>query len=134
MRQWEIQVSIYEELTGYYHLSSMVGDRIYDRVPQNSDYPYLVLGDDTSLPWDTDNTTGSENTLTLHVWSRYYGRKEVKDIMKAIYDCLHRKNIEVSGAHTVLCQHEFSESFLDPDGITTHGVIRFRIIIDYRYS
>ena len=44
--------------------------------------PYVVIGDDTSAQWDTDDTVGSENTLTLHVWSRYYGRAEVKDIMQ----------------------------------------------------
>lgn len=130
MKQYDIQQSIYQALVSDTSLMDKV-EAVYDNVPQDTTYPYVVIGDDTSVQWDTDDTVGSENTLTLHVWSRYYGRGEVKDIMQAIYACLHRRELEVTGAHTVTCEFDFGESFLDPDGITRHGVIRFRIILQY---
>lgn len=153
MRQTGIQQAVYNALIGNPYVSDLVDGRIYDNVPQGTDYPYIVIGDDTTIPWDTDTETGSESTLTLHVWSRYYGRYEVKAIMEAIYTTLHRREgedsqqggltvishsmvingvtVQVPEAHVVLCEHEFSESFLDPDGITRHGVIRFRIVLGY---
>lgn len=132
MRQWEIQKSIYDELLGYYPLTSMVEDRIYDHVPQNTVYPYVSIGDDTSVAWDTDLDNGSETTLTIHVWSRMRGRREVKEVMQQIYAALHKTDLSIVGAHTVFCHFDFSESLLDSDGITRHGVIRFRIIVDNR--
>lgn len=109
---------------------------IYDAVPQVKDsgsdlpFPYVTLGDDTMLDWDTDTSVGKEATITIHSWSRYRGRLEVKDIQGAIYEALHLSQLNVSGYHTVLCLSEYSESLLDPDGLTRHGVQRFRLIID----
>lgn len=107
---------------------------IYDHVPQavdsNSDYPYVVIGDDTSVPFDTDTSQGSEATVTLHVWSRFRGRSETKEIQRAIYDALHRQPIAVADRHTVDVFYEYAETTLDPDGITRHGVIRFRATVE----
>lgn len=107
---------------------------IYDHVPsavdQNDAYPYVVVGDDTSIPFDTDTSQGSEATVTLHVWSRYRGRYEAKQIQRAIYDALHRSRLNVAELHTVEVFYDYAETILDPDGITRHGVIRFRFIVE----
>lgn len=123
MMQEQIQAAIFTRL-------SSVGTPVYDHVPQDTPFPYIVIGDDTSTAWDTDNSIGSESTLTIHVWSRQRGRKEVKEIMADIYASLHRHDVSISGGVLVECAAEFQESFLDPDGITRHGVIRFRLIVD----
>lgn len=122
MMQAQIQAAIFAKL-------QTVGT-VYDHVPQESAFPYIVIGDDTSTPWDTDDSTGSESTCTIHVWSRQRGRKEVKTIMQAIYDAMHRQELTITGGALVECAAEFQESFLDPDGITRHGVIRFRLITE----
>jgi hypothetical protein len=123
MMQEEIQTAIYEAVAA-------IGYPTYDDVPQVTAYPYIVVGDDRSIPFDTDNSVGSETTCTIHVWSQYRGRKEVKEIMRSVYQALHRANLTITGGHLVECQAEFEESFLDPDGLTRHGVIRFRLIVE----
>jgi hypothetical protein len=123
MMQEEIQAAIYEKV-------SAIGWATFDHVPQDTEFPYVIIGDDTSIPWDTDTSIGSETTCTIHVWSRHRGRKEVKEIMRTIYEALHRQEITIIGGALVECQAEFQESFMDPDGLTRHGVIRFRLTVD----
>lgn len=123
MMQEEIQAAIYAKVAA-------IGYPTFDHVPQESAFPYIVIGDDTSIPWDTDNSLGSETTCTIHVWSRHRGRKEVKEIFRALYEALHRAELSIVGGALVECLSEFEESFLDPDGLTRHGVIRFRLIVD----
>lgn len=126
MKQLEIQTAIYSRLT------SQLSEPVYDNVPQDPTLPYVVIGDDTSIPFDTDLELGEEATLTLHIWSRYDGRAEVKGIMSDIYDALHRHSLAVTGADTIDCMFEFSETMLDPDMETRHGVMRFRLLLDYQ--
>jgi hypothetical protein len=131
----EIQKAIYDVLANDYTLSNMVTG-VYDSVPQAEDagsdvaFPYVTIGDDTALDWNTDTSNGKEATITVHSWSRYRGRSEVKEIQGAIYEALHLANITVQGYNLVECWSEYSETLVDPDGLTRHGVQRFRLIID----
>lgn len=117
-------------------LNSQLNVPVYDAVPQavdagdNSAFPYVTIGDDSSSEFDTDTSIGFDTDCTIHVWSRYRGRREVKQIQKAIYDALHLHNLSVSGYHTVMVLFETADSFMDADGITRHGVMVFRIVTE----
>jgi len=102
---------------------------VYDDVPDNALAPYVVIGDDTFIEFDSDDISGFEATITIHSWSTYRGRKEVKELMGSIYNLLHRAEFTVTGYNLVGCDSEFSETFLESDGVTRHGVQRFRILI-----
>ena len=133
----EIQKAVITALKAYAPLAAVLAtaSSIYDNVPQvvdggdSSNFPYVVLGDDTSIEFDTDDTNGHETTITLHSWSRKRPRKETKTIMGHIYKALHKTSLNISGYNTVLIQSEFSSTEKDPDGISTHGIQRFRIIV-----
>jgi len=110
---------------------------LYENVPQkdgqiNADWPFVSIGDDTHAPWDTDDSVGSESTITIHAWARYGGRAAVKAIQAVIYELLHRHelDLEVEGFSAVAVEFEYSEALEDPDGVTWHGVQRFRIYIE----
>lgn len=120
-----IQQAIFTRLKNYAPLTVPV----YDDVPQGADFPYVSIGDDTLIPFDQDACLGAEATVTLHTWSRERGRKQTKMIQGVLYDALHRYALQVDGSHTVDCLWEMSESFLDPDGHTRHGVSRFRVLL-----
>lgn len=113
------------------------GPAVYDHVPQPPDggndawFPYVTIGDNDSSEWDTDTETGLDTAVTVHVWSRQRGRMEAREIQGAIYDALHRNDsLAVTGQDTVLCQQEFAQVLVDPDGKTRHGVQRFRLVTD----
>lgn len=130
-----IQAAVYVALTGNAALMDLVTG-VHDAVSQPADsgsqlaFPYVVVGDDTHIPFDTDTSVGADTTITIHVWSRHEGRKEVKEIQGAIYDVLHRQSIPITGFHLVGIDWLGSESFTDSDGLTRHGVQTFRITVE----
>lgn len=121
--EFEIQRAIFTRL------SNILSIPVFDNVPDNAVAPYIVIGDDTMIEFDSDGGLGFEATLTIHTWSKYRGRAEVKGIMGLIYDALHRAEFTVQGYNLLGCDSEFSETFLESDGVTRHGVQRFRILI-----
>jgi len=125
MKQAEIQQAIYDAL------KVATDVPVFDHVPQDTPYPYIVVGDDTSTPFDTDDSQGTEATCTIHAWSQYRGRKEAKALNQVIYDTLHRQTLAVNGAHPVECFQEFEQTLVESDGLTRHGISRFRIIIEF---
>lgn len=120
-----LQQAIYAYLNGFAGLPS-----VYDEVPPNPTFPYIAIGDDTHVPFDTDDSLGSEAIVTIHTWSRYRGRKEAKTIQGIIYQRLTRAPIPVTGFALVTIEFDYSEVLVDPDGITRHGVQRFRVLLD----
>lgn len=111
---------------------------VYDSVPFQPDgtpqvnFPCIVIGDDTLAPWDTDDSLGTSATITLHVWSRYLGKREVKEIQGRIYAALNRQaaNLSAAGYRFVDSLYEFSEIVEEIDGKTRHGISRYRITME----
>lgn len=128
----ETQSAIFSRLSSYAPLS---GISVVDHVPQPPDtgsqpFPYIVIGDDSFGAWDTDDSVGMDGEVVIHVWSRERGKKQVKTIQGHIYAALHRHELSISGQLLVTAEFVSSESFLDPDGLTRHGVSRFRVLVD----
>lgn len=121
MSTFEIQRAVFARLTDQLTVP------VFDDVPQGTPCPYVVIGEDDSESWDTDDSLGLDTDITIHVWTEYSGRKQAKDIMAQIYAALNRYELAVNGMYTVDCICEYQDSFLDPDGVTRHGVIRFRL-------
>ncbi|CAB4176547.1 Tail completion protein [uncultured Caudovirales phage] len=121
------QVAIKTALLADATFTASVGTRVYDRVPPDAVMPYVTIGESTAVPFDVKDKTGMDQTLTLHVWSGYQGRKQVKDIGAAIYGVLNRGTLSISGHTFVDCLFEFGDSFEDADGLARHGVYRYRV-------
>lgn len=127
---WPIQKAIFDKLEAVFSDSPppVAGVTVHDHVPPGTQCPYIAIGEDTAIDRGDKTNPGQETTITLHIWSEYRGRREVKQIMAAIYDALHERDLTVSGQNVVLLRFDFSETFLDPDGLTMHGVVRYRIV------
>jgi len=119
--QWELQKAIYSVL------ENALSEPIYDDVPQDASAPYVTIGDATFADFSADNKTGFDCTQTIHVRSDYKGTKEAKIIQGAIYDALNRVELAVTGYTVLGPDIEFSNVLNDPNGVTRHGVQRFRI-------
>lgn len=129
---WELatQKALYDKLKSNAYLASLVTD-IYDNPPEEtSTYPYVTIGEAVHNEFDTDTDEGNDVTISVHVWSRDRGRKEVKEIQNAIYLALSRQELSVIGYNFINCQFVTSQSFLDSDGKTRHGVQDFQILLD----
>jgi hypothetical protein len=101
---------------------------LYDHVPQNAAFPYVVFGPVHVVPNDTKRDIGFEQILTLNIWSRYRGGKETRDIFQAVYDTLHRAALNISGQTFVSCEFHSADFSLDSDGLTYFAAARFSII------
>lgn len=126
--QFALQQTLYSAL----NVSAITTDLscgVYDDVPQSAAYPYIAIGEETSIDYSVKDTQGGETTINLHIWSQYKGSKETKQIMDKIHDLLHNSSLSVSGFNLINLRYEFSDIMRDPDGITRHGVMRFRAII-----
>lgn len=124
---WSLQRGIYQALAGSAQLTALLGGaRIYDDPPQAASFPFVTLGQSVIRDWSTGTEDGGEHLLTLHVWSRSGGKKQVHDIIEAIKAVLHDKPLSLIDHHLVNLRQEFSEARPDPDGHTFHGIIRYR--------
>ena len=132
---WPLQQALYTRLAA----QLTIAGGVHDHVPMAEDgsaplvktYPYVVIGESSEREFDCDETTGADAEITVNVWSRYRGRKEVKQVMGEIHTALHRQSLSVDGADFGFMTYEFGDDFVEPDGLTRHGVMRFRVVLDH---
>ena len=129
MRVWQfaLQSSIYSALN-VSAITTTLSCGVYDEVVEGNSYPFIALGEETAIDYSTNNLVGAETTINIHIWSQYKGSKETKNIMDKIHDLLHDVSLSVSGVNLINLRFEYSDIMRDPDGITRHGVMRFRAI------
>lgn len=127
--QFALQTTIYSTLANDNTLTSNLSAGVYDEVLEGASYPFVSLGEETSIDYGTKNENGGETTINIHIWSQYKGAKETKQIMDRIHDLLHDSSLTVTGFNLVNLRFEYSDILRDPDGVTRHGVMRFRAII-----
>lgn len=140
--QWAMQKAVFDALRGDAALQGLTGQvpsRVFDHVPQglwrtpDADGrfpPYLVIGFSTARDFDSKTENGCEQTLMVHTWSRYRGFREIKEIMAAVVDILDRQDLSVAGHNLIQLRFEFSDTFIEDDGLTRHGVQRFRALTE----
>jgi hypothetical protein len=129
--RWALQLSIHQALSKDSDLTTLVGgERIYDDAPQGASYPFITLGQSVVQDWSMGTEEGSEHSLTLHVWSRAGGKKQVYEIIEAVKAVLHGQPLVLADHHLINLRHEFSEARPDPDGDTFHGIVRYRAVTE----
>tara|TARA_R100000951_G_scaffold85435_1_gene73103 strand:+ start:1382 stop:1789 length:408 start_codon:yes stop_codon:yes gene_type:complete len=130
LHSWNLQKAIYSKLNSATISGADVSDvPVYDDIPEGTVAPYINIGEETAINDGTKTVDAVEHTLTIHVWSEYRGRYEIKHIMQQVYQNLHNTAITVSGASLVNIRQEFATTLEEADGITRHGVMRFRAIV-----
>jgi len=127
--QFALQSAIYSRLNGDNTLTSTHGAGVYDEVQEGNSYPFITIGEETAIDYSTKDVDGGELTINIHVWSQYKGSKETKTIMDRIHDLLHDYSLNVTGYNLINSRFEYSDIMRDPDGVTRHGVMRFRAVI-----
>ena len=129
--QFALQQTLFTTLNGDSQLTNTLGAAVFDDVPdtQAVSFPYVQIGEDTATDYSTKDVTGTETVINLHVWSRYRGSKETKQVMDRGHTLLHDSNLTVTGHNLINMRFEFGDVIRDPDGITRHGVMRFRAIM-----
>lgn len=123
-----IQGAIVTQLRADVALDGLIADRVYDRIPAGAAFPYVTIGESQEIGNFADCYDGSETFQDVHVWSRSVGMPETKNIASAIRASLHEASLSLDGHTLELIQFRDLRILRDPDGITTHGVLTFRIL------
>ena len=118
------QKKIYEALNG------VISCPVYDNAPQGSSFPYITIGEANLTDNDTDSTQNVYISYVIHTWSRADGRKEIKTIMGEIYSALHLTKFSESGYSFTENYFLSSDSFVETDGKTRHGVQTFKLTME----
>jgi hypothetical protein len=109
-------------------LTAALAVPVYDSVPPGAGDKYVTMGNHTVADESAKDKDGQELTIEVHQWdSTHRGRMGVLELQGTIYSALHNAALTVDGAEVSYCWFEFSTSFLDEDGLTMHGVMRFRV-------
>lgn len=102
--------------------------RVFDRVPKGAVLPYIQIGE-IQIVDDSDCIAAWEAYVTTHIWSEKPGKKEAQALGKLVGPAL---NVELTIPGFVCTVFEFRDTryLADPDGLTTHGVLTHRYLID----
>lgn len=127
-----LQSAVVAALTANPDLTAATGGtaRVYDDVPPKTPFPYLSLGQTIERDWSTGTEDGREHTLTLHVWSRTPGRREVHAIAALIRATLHQAPLALDGHRLVNLRHEFTGALREPGDEIYRALVRFRAITE----
>lgn len=103
---------------------------VLDHVPQNTPFPYLVVGEATTAAFDSKTEDGMDQLISLHSWSTHSGLSEIKAIMASVVDTLDRASLSVTGHDLVDISFVSSEAKLEKYGVTRHGIQKFRVLTE----
>lgn len=101
---------------------------VYDFVPPDAGEKYVTMGSHIVEDASAKDLSGQELVIELHQWdSTHRGRMGILELQRLTHEALHNANLTVAGFGLTYIWFEFSTSFLDEDGLTMHGVMRFRV-------
>jgi hypothetical protein len=119
-----LQQAIYGALVA----SPTLGAAVYDAAPQAAAFPHIEIGSGIVLDWSAATLRGEEHRVDVHVWSRYRGMKELKTLMAAVKARLHEQTLTLTSNALVDLRYSDESAMIDADGLTRHGIIRFRAL------
>ena len=128
---WELQQDEYSILSADSTLSS-AGWSVYDWPPQTTSTPYIVIGEDTDVPVYHKSGAYHEITTTLHLYSSYKGKKQIKQAVEAIVAALTGGSFSLSGFKVLQVSLDSTPPIIregDGDPVLHHGIPRFRYLI-----
>lgn len=131
MSSYGLQVALVSALTAVAadDLSALVAGRVYNDVPKDAAYPFVVVGYGDEEEAGTADSDEVEHRVEVHIWSRYQGETEILKLIDAIRRRLHGARPVVDGAPAVFCLFDRSNKFLAEDGVTRRAAMTFRIMV-----
>lgn len=119
-----VQKAVVTALTG----NTDANANVFDTPPKNNPFPRITVGDGESIGNFADCYEGTELNLQIDVWSRAVGYPESKTIASQVRSILHDAHLPLTGHIMESCFFVSSVPLRDPDGLTRHVAMTFRIL------
>ncbi|WP_436772069.1 DUF3168 domain-containing protein [Yinghuangia sp. YIM S09857] len=126
-----IQRAVFARLTGDAELMDVVTG-VYDYLPEDAPYPFLNLGEAIETPDNRHGGFGRQTVLTLHIWSKYRGYAQARDINDHLIRLLDHQPLILDGFDHIATRHEDTQMITDPEppGDLRHGITRVRVVTE----
>jgi hypothetical protein len=98
---------------------------IYDEVPEDATFPYIVIGDASETPMDTFGRKGRRPAITLELYSQYFGFKEILTLIERVEQLLNRANLTIAKFDEVYCMITHVQVERESDGLTRKAIMQF---------
>jgi len=126
-----LQEAMYSVLKNSTELVDQLGgDRIFDDVPRGVRPPYIVFGEMTHNDWSTGTEQGMEHFISLTIWSREKGRKQVLQLANHAIEELLTTPMQLTGHSLVNLQHEFTETAKDDETGYFRAGLNLRVVTE----
>lgn len=126
-----LRAAIHAALVTDAALVALIGaPRIHDVPPGDADFPFVTLGEAVVADWSTATEAGTEQALTLHVFSRSGGRAEAFTIAARLQAVLHDAALALEGHRLANLRATTAEVRRESDGRTFHALVRFRAVTE----
>lgn len=120
-------------LRAFAGVTALVGSRIWHRAPEGAQFPHIAGLDTFGLRNDATCIEVSDITLNVHVWTRdcIDPLQDARSLAHEVARALHNHPLVLPTNQLVTLDHRGERVFYDVDGLTGHGVVEFRAIIQF---
>jgi len=133
----QLQNAIRAALRASTDLQTLIGSPVpvYDRVGTNTVPPYITIGDEQINDDGNSCEDAFEVFADIHVWARdvdghtVRGKAFAKEIGKPVIDSL-ASELAIDDYTITVGLLDTARYFTEPDGVTAHGVLTFRYLIE----
>ncbi|MEP1206725.1 MAG: DUF3168 domain-containing protein [Rhizobiaceae bacterium] len=127
----ELITGLFETLTGSTELTNLLGAaKIFDRVPDRVESPYVVIGRTTTTDYSTASEDGVAIVFFVHCWSQSADRGEIHAIQQLISTLLTDQPPVLATHNLIHLRNQFSEVQRDHLRGLMHGLTRFRAVVE----
>jgi hypothetical protein len=116
-------------LRGDTTLRGFVSQRVYNYIPRDTEYPYVIYHIPNSDEWDGEGCNGEEHAVYVHVWDNKEGSKTARQIMQRIFELLHDATSYSLTDHNLVNCRRVSRTMVR-EGQLHHGVGIFRAVTE----
>lgn len=102
---------------------------ISESLSNDDPFPKIWIEDGGADDWSNKDDNGLEAFVNLHVGSQKEGTKEIRGLMDKCHSALHNVDLVLANGQSVLCQFVRHDVVIDSDGITRHGIMRFKLLV-----
>lgn len=117
--------AVYVALDAITGLTGIISESLSNADP----FPKIWLEDGGADDWSNKDDNGLEAFVNLHVGSQKEGTKEIRGLMDKCHSALHNVDLVLANGQSVLCQFVRHDVVIDSDGITRHGIMRFKLLV-----
>lgn len=113
----------------YARLTAELEVPVYDWVPEDAPYPYVVIGEATEMSDNNHASFGRDVTMTLHVWTKgHAGFGPTLELVDQVQQALdHQLDLSLVGQRVVTLRLDQVLTMRDPDPLIRHAPVRFRV-------